>query len=400
MKMLVCMFKSHLQTLIIKHQTLPNLNHCLIRPIFRSYSPKRTIDSSEFKISFLKNKCGLSGKHLIRASKCVHFDSSDHRPDSVLELFRNFGFPQPNITRIVSVVPCILQSLKPEKLLKPKLDFLLSMDMSHAMVVRTVTRDPRILARSLNKHLIPTFDQLKDIIGCGPNAVALLKCGPFIFTNTAAMLPNIRFLLRQGIPISQIFKFVSHYSRILCYPHDRFCQVFLMVEGMNFDYSSSHFIHALHALSFHNDSTWESRCLLLRSFGFSNDEVLEVFKKAPLIMCYKENHINKKVEFFLKKLQWTPSRLSCNPKVLCYSLEKRTIPRCSVLQVLVSISSTSKSYNLSTILSIDERKFVRDFVSVYKDELPEVMEAYQGKLKFDEYTFKQKGAVKFLAINY
>ena len=111
--MLVCMFKSHLQTLIIKHQTLPNLNHCLTRPIFRSYSPKRTIDSSEFKISFLKNKCGLSGKHLIRASKCVHFDSSDHRPDSVLELFRNFGFPQPNITRIVSVVPRILQSLKP-----------------------------------------------------------------------------------------------------------------------------------------------------------------------------------------------------------------------------------------------------------------------------------------------
>lgn len=45
---------------------------------------------------------------------------------------------------------------------------------------------------------------------------------------------------------------------------------------------------------------------------------------------------------------------------------------------------------LSTIVAMPQRQFLEEFVNVHKDEFPEVMEAYRGKLEFDEYTFKQK----------
>ena len=52
---------------------------------------------------------------------------------------------------------------------------------------------------------------------------------------------------------------------------------------------------------------------------------------------------------------------------------------------------TRESYRLSTILSLTQRKFLMEYVNAHMDKVPEVMEAYQGKLRFDEYTFKQKG---------
>lgn len=97
------------------------------------------------------------------------------------------------------------------------------------------------------------------------------------------------------------------------------------------------------------------------------------------------------MDFFLNKLRWTTSRLSNHTDVLTYSLEKRIIPRCSVLQVLGSKNSTSESYMLSSILVMTEKGFVNNFVTAHKDKVPGVMEAYQGKLRFDIYTFKQKG---------
>ncbi|KAK1352795.1 hypothetical protein POM88_052633 [Heracleum sosnowskyi] len=348
-------------------------------------------DSLEFRTQFLKNKCGLSGKALISASKYLTFDSSDTRPDSVLELFRTFGFTQPNITRIISIRPRFLQSYNPVNFFKPKLDFLLSIELTRAEVVAIVTQNPPVLESSLNNHIIPLLKLIESTTGNSRNAVAILKCSPYVLTdNPKSFLLNANFLRALDVPHSQILKILKAHGGLFGKPHNKFRKAVLKLKDMGFDLDSSYFLNALHALCIGSDATWESRCMLFRSFGFSNDEILSMFKKLPVSMCYKENHINEKMEFFLKKLQWTPSRLSTNPGVLAYSLEKRTIPRCSVLQVLVLTYSTSESYMLSSILAMTDRKFVKEFVSAHKDEVPEVMEAYQGKLKFDEYTFKQK----------
>ncbi|KAK1369189.1 Mitochodrial transcription termination factor-related protein [Heracleum sosnowskyi] len=396
--MLVYMYKSHLETQIYKHNTLHNLNHCLIRPLFRSYGTKQirpTTDSLEFRTEFLKNKCGLSGKALITVSKCLTFDSSNTRPDSVLDLFRSFGFTQTSIARIVSIRPRCLEEYIPENAFKPKLDFLLSKDLTQAEVVAIVTQNPHILTSSLHNHIIPSLELLLSITGCYPNVAAVLKCNPYVLTdNQKSFLLNTNSLIALGVPPSQILKLVKTCRGLFCKPHDKFRKAVFKLKDMGFDLKSSYFLNAIHTMCFVSDSTWESRCLLFRSFGFSNDEILSMFKKLPQIMCYKEKTINTKMEFFLNKLQWTLSRFLNNPAVLVYSLEKRIIPRCSVLQVLVSKNSTSKSYMLSTIFAMSERKFIENFVTAHKDEVPGVVEAYQGKLRYDEYTFKPKGQLR------
>lgn len=135
MKILV----SYLQTLIFKHH---QLKHCLIRSVVHTFSAKSIIpiaDSSKFKTSLLENKWGLSKKALLTASKYVNFDSYDQRPDSIVELLRTTGFPLSSITNIISSYPLNLYSYHPELVIKPKLNFLLSVTQCQADVVTIVT---------------------------------------------------------------------------------------------------------------------------------------------------------------------------------------------------------------------------------------------------------------------
>ncbi|KAK1369185.1 hypothetical protein POM88_035277 [Heracleum sosnowskyi] len=126
----------------------------------------------------------------------------------------------------------------------------------------------------------------------------------------------------------------------LCIPHDKFRNTVSEVINMGFDLESSYFCKAVRTLCYVTDSESVTRLgnlkvccvealvsLIMRSFPVS------MFKKLPQIMSFSVDNINEIMEFFLNKL-----RLSRYPVILDYSLKKRTIPRCLVLQVLVSIS--------------------------------------------------------------
>lgn len=61
-----------------------------------------------------------------------------------------------------------------------------------------------------------------------------------------------------------------------------------------------------------------------------------MFRKQPSSFCFSENMIRATVIFYFEKFNWSPSHLVKTPNALMYSLDKRVIPRCSVMQVLVS----------------------------------------------------------------
>lgn len=172
----------------------------------------------------------------------------------------------------------------------------------------------------------------------------------------------------------------------------------LNVKEMGFDVLSSYFLEAVRTLSFVSDAAWESRCEMYRSYGFSDDDIFTMFKKHPTVMSYSEKGIRELLDFFVYKLGWNPSRLSNSPNVLQYSLQKRIVPRCSVLQALVSKKCNSKSMMVTSLLAMTDIRFLEEFVTAYKDEVPELMDAYEGKLRFDEYNFEPQTKAKLKAL--
>lgn len=365
---------------------------------YKTIHTTATRSSLALKTSFFN--CGLSEKTHFRACNLVPLQScsDENRPTSALELFQDYGFSQTDITRINSKQPHIL-TFHPDKYIKPKLDFLLSITKSESEVVRIVTKNPLILKRSLNNHLMPFYGLLKSAMGSDENAAAAIVCNPFLlsFCLSASFLQNIEFLQEVGVPQSQILKLITKYGQAVGEQHGKFRKVVFKVEEMGFDISSSYFLDAVRSLCFLSDAAWESRCEMYRSYGFSDDDILNMFKKHPTIMSYSQKRIRELLDFFIFKLGWSPSRLSTSPNVLQYSLPNRIIPRCSVLQALVSKKRNSKSMMLTTILAMTDSRFLEIFITAYEDEVPEVMDAYRGKLRFDEYNFELEQKAKFKA---
>jgi len=72
------------------------------------------------------------------------------------------------------------------------------------------------------------------------------------------------------------------------------------------------------------------------------------------------------------------------------SLEKRIVPRCSVLQVLMSKGVIKGDFSLVYVLKMVQQKFEKNYVSKYVNVIPEVIEAYQGKIQFQGFSIELK----------
>ncbi|KAK1379403.1 hypothetical protein POM88_026147 [Heracleum sosnowskyi] len=394
---------SKLQTLALIHtyKTLSTTATPITDSLPLGSSVSQTYSGRRPKLTWtlLKNKCGKTPTGI---SGLVGFELSgdENGPHSVVKVFQDFGFSETHISRILSKQPGIL-AYQPQKNLKPKLDFLFSITCSTTDVVTIVSKNPLIFTRSLNNHLLPFFNSLKSAAGSDKNAAAVIKCNPFLlsFCNSSSFVKNVEFLQTVGVPQNQILKLITKYGQSVGVKHEKFCKVVMRVKDMGFDLSSSYFREAVLCLTFLTESAWESRCEMYRSFGLSNDDIITMFKKQPVIMSFSEKRIREMLEFFVQRLQWSPSRFSNAPYVFSFSLQKRIIPRCSVLQALVSNKCDIKGFMLLTVLKMNESRFLKSFVTAYQDKVPEVLDAYQGKLTFGEYNFESESEGKFKIIN-
>ncbi|XAR54437.1 hypothetical protein NMG60_11029556 [Bertholletia excelsa] len=206
-----------------------------------------------------------------------------------------------------------------------------------------------------------------------------------VFNN---LVPNLSSLRDNGVPESQISKLMNKFQFLMVVAStksDRFNKIVSDVIGMGFSPKASSFQNAIIALR--RESIWQRKHQIYESLGFSEKEILSMFKKEPRALSLSERKIRKTVEFFLKKVHWSSSQFSARPYVLVYSLEKRIIPRCSVLQVLVSRNWIKKSMTVLSLLTMAEKDFFSTFVHENAEKIPELLDAYQGKLEFDEYNF-------------
>ncbi|KAI8523256.1 hypothetical protein RHMOL_Rhmol13G0059000 [Rhododendron molle] len=340
-------------------------------------------DMVSFTVEDIITSCGLSNQFLVLCK-------SSEKPNAVLNLLRSCGFSRTQVETMVSKYPRIL-FCKAQENLKPKIDFLRSVGLTETEFLGVVTTSPQLFTRSLKNNLVPLVDFLVTSLGCQHNAVVVIKKYPFILSSTLKYLvPNLSTLQNLGIPPSQISNMLANtiVGRVItCTKPCRFSEIVSTVMEMGFNPLSSAFTAAVRALLFCNGTTWEGKLVLYKTLGFSDEDFLKMFKVNPSLISRSDRLIRSTVEFYVNKFNWSPSQLSRRAEVLCYSLEKRIIPRCLVVQILLSRNRIHHNVKLYPVLSSSENDFWRRYVIEYKDETPEVLDAYQGKMPSAECDF-------------
>jgi mTERF domain-containing protein len=158
---------------------------------------------------------------------------------------------------------------------------------------------------------------------------------------------------------------------------------------LGFDPNKLRFVIAIRSMAM-SKTLWEQKVKAYRSCGLSEDEIYSAFKRNPLFMATSEKKLKKSMSFFVNKLKMKPSLISKKPILILYSLEKRIIPRCSVLQLLMSKRLIKEYTCIYHVFVMSENKFMEKFVSKYQNEVPDVVRAHQGKIEFEGFPMDLK----------
>ncbi|OMO87132.1 Mitochodrial transcription termination factor-related protein [Corchorus olitorius] len=324
-------------------------------------------NDESFTVSYLINSCGLSPESALSVSKKVQLKNPT-KPDSVLNFFKNHGFSQTQIRKIVERMPNLLLS-KAEKTLLPKFQFFYSKGISSSDLSVVLSSNPSVLGYNIDNCIIPNFNFFKDFTRCDDSEVFLAyKNCSVILSNSfqSTIAPNVALLRQHGVPDSYIMTELVRHPRFFTLNHDKFRRTVEEVEKLGFNPLKSHFLAALRVLVQISKSTWERKLNVFKEFGWSDEDFVIAFEKFPECMSLSEHTIIKKMNFFVNTMNWKSTFVAHRPIVLGYSLGKRIIPRCSVLQVLLSKGFIKKPASTSFLIC-SEKDFLARFVTPYED---------------------------------
>ncbi|KAL5715491.1 hypothetical protein ACHQM5_017302 [Ranunculus cassubicifolius] len=363
---------------ILHKTTLPSLYpSSLIKFITTAYTT--TNHQNSFTISYLINTCGLSPQKALSNSNKVHFESS-LKPDSVLTLFKNNGFSHSNISKITATYPHLLVS-SVEKSLKPKFEFFKSKGLFGKDLIKVLCRDAHILDYSLENTIVPSFEKLRCIVGSDANVVEMLKRSTSVLCidHERMLAPKVSLLQDHGVPDSNIAKLLVAQPRVFLIKVSRFSEIVAEVKRMEFNPSHYYFLLAIHGLTSMSRSSLEAKFDVYRNWGWTEDQLRSAFRKFPYYVTLSKENIMSTMDYFVNKLGYAPSFIAEKPSVLTYSLERRIIPRCSVMKILSTNDLVKKAPSLHSFLHYSDDEFLRKYVTRFEKEVPELMNAYQVK---------------------
>ena len=343
-----------------------------------------TSNQHSFTVSYLINTCGFFPEVALSASKIVNFETP-HKADSVIGFFKNHGFSQSQILNIIRKHPAVLLSDSQNTLL-PKLEFFQSRGFTTSDIATVLSRNPRILERSLKNQIIPSFVFFKNLLGTNENTITAIKrySAILIVKLDTFVVPNVNLLRENGVPESNICALIKKTPIAIMTDSIRFKEIVEEVKEMGFNPLRLSFIQAIFAMRGINKSTWERKVSAYKRWGLSEEEILVAFGRSPHCIMASEDKIMRVMEFFINKMGLEPSLIVKCPGLLTYSLEKRLIPRASVIQVLQSEGLVKKDFYLPTVFGCAEDLFLQKFVMPYEKQASELLQLYRRKLSFPE----------------
>ncbi|KAK9230573.1 hypothetical protein WN944_023545 [Citrus x changshan-huyou] len=303
--------------------------------------------------------------------------------ETVRQFLHNVGFSDTHIQLTVTSRPTILFS-DVDKTLKPKIEFFQHLGLVGSDLGKFISKNPSLLAASLERKLIPCVEILKKILVDDSNNEDLTRvfrrcCWNLIMdTEKSGLLRNIEYLKSCGIVGSQLSMLLVGHPRLFCFKELKIRHLVSRLLDMGFSTNSRMFVYGLVVLSCLNEETFGRKLELFRSYGFSKEEVLQMFRKAPLILKASEERLQLGLEFFLKVIECEKSVLVRTPICLACSIENRVIPRYRVFQIIMSRGMFKEDFSFSSTLLLSEGNFLQKFVLSFGDDAEELLLSYNG----------------------
>ncbi|XP_071723664.1 uncharacterized protein [Rutidosis leptorrhynchoides] len=336
--------------------------------------------SSSITVKFLINSCGLSSKSALSAAQKLKLDENKlGNPISVIEFLKSNGFEKTQIAKVVEKFPSILRS-NVETSLKPKLEYLAQNGYTGTNLTYLIVAHPVILRSSLCKRVKPCLEFLKEIQGSSDLVVKAVRRSIWMLTSDLdkRLKPNIEFLKKGGIPTRNIATLLLYGLRVLTTNPDFFIRNYNSVKELGLDLKSPTFTHVLKTLAGSRERTLKNKCEVYKSLGWTQEDILSMFKKYPSCLVLSEKRIRAGMDYFVKVLKLEPEYVIAHPIVLNHSVDKIG-RRYNVLEVLESKKLVKVDRVTSYLTKSDER--FKSFISKFEERVPGLLKMYEASAK-------------------
>ncbi|XP_024631705.1 uncharacterized protein [Medicago truncatula] len=153
------------------------------------------------------------------------------------------------------------------------------------------------------------------------------------------------------------------------------------VKCLGFDASTTTFGTALMTKQCMSKILWDKKVDVFKKWGWSDEDVIRVFRCQPSLMLASIDKINLVMSFWVNQLGWDFLALTKCPLMFGYSLHKRIIPRASVLQFLFMKGLREKNASLVSPFTYSENLFLNKCVFSFKEESDYLLKLYEEKMK-------------------
>ncbi|KAH7861411.1 hypothetical protein Vadar_025788 [Vaccinium darrowii] len=349
--------------------------------LFSSVSSLVQNQPSSFS-NFLIETLAFSEPQAISISNLFPPTKTLQKPHSVVQFLRQLGFSNTQVRSSIRIKPHMLFS-DIDMTLKPKLQFFQELGLTGPDLCKFISTHPVFLFYSLERTLIPCVDIIKKTLVNDKNNQDLIfvlqRSHRFSNQSISRLKCNIAFLESCGIVGSQLSMLLKRRPSLMFSREQSLKNIVLRVSDMGFLIGSRMLVHAVDMVSCTSVETFNWKIELFRTFGFSADECMEMFRRAPNLLAISEGKLKLGMEFFLNEVKFERSKLVRRPICLLFSMEERIIPRYKVLQVVKCKKLLKKEPSLATALGFSEEKFVEKFISRFRDDAEELLVAYKGK---------------------
>ncbi|GAB2289565.1 hypothetical protein Dimus_023875 [Dionaea muscipula] len=312
-----------------------------------------------------------------------------NNPNSTIDFLKGIGLDDSQVEKIVDSYPNLLRS-NVEKTLIPKIRVLEDFGICGSELISVIASNPTLLHAS-TENLLAKLDFLKSIFGSVENACnAIKKVEWLVCTNLTNILqPNFELLKSYGISDERLQKFLVTNPRCLSVNPKHVQESLVRVEQeLGIPPESGMFLYGFKVMLSLSKRDSELKFELFKRYGWSESDVLVMAKRLPQCLLISEARLKTRMDFFVNKLGYEIGYLAARPPLLLYSMEERILPRYAVLQVLQEKELMNPS--IYTVMCAAESRFLGTYVLPFKDNLPELYEAYAGGKKSDDSSV-QKG---------
>ena len=260
----------------------------------------------------------------------------------------------------------------------PKFEFFLSKGASRSDIVHLVTKSPKVLSPSLENHIVPTYELAYRILQSHKDTLALAIHSPSFFQEIH-VASNIKLLIQNGVVDSNIAILLR--NRRPTFQRNDMVKLVEELKDLGFNPSKTNFPVALLAKTSVTKTRWKEKVDAFKKWGWSEEDVIEAFRKQPNFMLTSIDKINLVMNFWVNQLGWDSMIIAKKrPNILLLSLEKRIIPRGAVLQFLLNKDLRKKTASLTTPFVVPEKMFIDRFIKHFKTESSYLLKLYEEKL--------------------